>query len=470
MQPGPGQSTIYLAAYPDGKHEPQPESKKMAGETILIVDDNREIIAALTDILLSKDYQVLSASDGRQGLQLALEEEPDLILLDLNLPQLSGYQVLQALREQGNESPIVLMTLYGSENVAVQAFRMGIRDYIAKPLRIPDTLASIERALREERLRRDKERISKQLEKLNRQMEQQLLEMTTLQAIGQSLTSTLDLEEVLSRVVEAACYFSDARESTLLMLDEEEDLLVTQAYHGVDRNHPANRQFQYSTSPLRQAIDSGQPLFLNSVNPDHSIQLNSGYLVQSLLYVPLYIHGDPLGLLGVTDKVDSQAFNQGDARLLTSLASYATIAIENARLYASEKVLARTETVKQMIVTLSHYIKNPLTAISLSTYDLDTKHRQGQVACESDVLKRNLQMIEMNVKEITAVLAILQRLASPQATTYVDGIKMIDIEEQVREEVQAIRKQYPELWDLLGEPHEAKKVEKHAQDHSPRRG
>lgn len=423
----------------------------MASETILIVDANREILAALTEVLHSTGYQVLNANSGRQALSLALEKDPDLVLLDLNLPKLSGYQVLQALRDQGNKAPAVLM-LCGSDNVDVQAFRLGVRDYVTKPLRMPDTLAAIERALREERLRRDRVQVSEQIESLNRQMEQQLLELTTLQAIGQSLTSTLDIEEVLDRVVEAACYFSDARESTLLMLNEAEGVLVTQAYHGVDRNRPADLHFRLSTSPLRQAIESGEPLFLNSGTADHSIKLKTGYLVRSLLYVPLHIHGRPLGLLGVTDKVDQKTFTSEDARLLTSLASYAAIAIENARLYASEKVLARAETVKQMIVTLSHYIKNPLTAISLSTYDLETKQRHGHITCDNDVLKRNLQMIEMNVKEITAVLTILQRLASPQATTYVNGIQMIDIEGQVREEVRAIREQYPELEDLLGHP------------------
>ena len=422
----------------------------MAGEKILIVDDNRQIVAALTDVLQSKGYDVLSAHNGRQGLRLAVEGEPDLILLDWNLPQLSGYQVLEALREQGNRAPVVLTTMYGSESVAVQAFRLGVRDYIPKPLRVPETLAAIEQALAEERLHREKERISLQLEDANRQMEQHLLELATLQAIGQSLTATLDLEEVLSRVVEAACYFSDARESTLFLLDMEQDELTMRAYHGVDRNRPADLRLQYSTSPLRRAIETNRPLFLTSGTEDHSIKLKTGYLVRSLLYVPLHIHDQPLGLLGVTDKTEGQAFNTDDARLLTSLSSYAAIAIENARLYESERDLARAETVKQMIVTLSHYIKNPLTAINLSTYELTNKHEQGQVVCESDLLKRNLQMIEMNIKEITAVLAILQKIASPRATTYVDGIKMIDIEEQVQEQVQRIREEYPELNGLLG--------------------
>jgi signal transduction histidine kinase len=330
---------------------------------------------------------------------------------------------------------------------------LGVRDYIPKPFRVPDTLRAIEQALAEERLRQEKEQISGQLEQVNRQMEQQLLEMTTLQAIGQSLTSTLNLEEVLTRVVEAACYFTDARESSLLLLDQEEDVLITRAYHGVDRREPTRFRLKYSTSPLRRAVDTGEPLFLTSGTADYSIKLRTGYLVRSLLYVPLYIQEQPLGLLGVTDKIGAHAFVQDDARLLTSLASYAVVAIENARLYQSEKELARTETVKQMIVTLSHYIKNPLTAITLSTYDLSTRQNHGQATGEDDTIQRNVQMIEMNVREITAVIAILQQLASPQATTYVNGIQMIDIEDQVREQVQKIRHEYPEIDALLGPSH-----------------
>jgi DNA-binding response OmpR family regulator len=421
----------------------------MTRETILVVDDNKEIVAALTDVLRTQGYTVLSAFTGREGLRLALEKRPDLIMLDWNLPELSGLHVLQALRERGNQAPVVLMTIYGSENVAVQAFRLGIRDYIPKPLRITETLASIERALAEDRLRREKEVISQQLEAANRQLEQQLMELATLQAIGQSVTSVLDLEKVLSRVVEAACYFSDARESALFLIDEAEDVMTLRAHHGVDRSRAPNLRLRYSTSPLRQPIETGEPLFLMSGNTDYSIKLKTDYLVRSLLYVPLYIQDRPLGVLGIMDKLGGRPFTQDDARLLTSLGSYVAIAIENARLYESEKEFARTETVKQMIVTLSHYIMNPLTAINLSTYELSAKNEKGILTSADDSLKRNLRMIEMNIKEIVAVINILQQLASPKSTTYVGDIEMIDIEDEVRRRVERVRAQYPDLDQLL---------------------
>jgi two-component system NtrC family sensor kinase len=421
----------------------------MPEETILIVDDNKEIVSALSDVLQAQGYAIISAHDGRRGLHLALEKEPKLILLDWNLPELSGYQVLKGLREQGSETPVVLMTIYGSESVAIQAFRLGIRDYIRKPLRIPEILAAVERALTEDRLRREKEQIARQLEEANKQMEQQVLELTTMQAIGQSVTSVLELDQVLDRVVEAACYFSNARESSLFLLDEENDVLVLQSYHGIDRNRTPDFHLRYSTSPLHKAIETGQPLFMSSKTTGYSIKLKTDYLVRSLLYVPLDIQERPLGLLGVTDKMDGESFTKDDARMLISLGSYAAIAIENARLYESEKELARASTVKQMIVTLSHYIMNPLTAINLSIYEMATKHEQGIIASSDHSIKRNLQMIEMNIKEIVSVITILQQLASPKSTTYIGDTMMIDIEDEVKRRVEQIRAEYPELESLI---------------------
>jgi len=414
----------------------------MLKETILIVDDNREIVAALTDVLKSKGYVVLAAYDGAKGLELAMAQSPDLILLDWNLPELSGMQVLQALRDQGYLAPVILMTVYGSEIIAVQAFKLGIRDYIRKPVRMPETLDAVEKALAEDRLRREKERISKELADANRRLEQQLLEITTLHAIARSITAVLDLEQVLSRVVDAACYFGTAQEAVLFLLDQESDTLSLRAYHGQDKDRATDFRLKYSTTPLRQAIDTGAPLLLNTNTPGYSIKLKTDYLVRSLLFVPLKIKEKPIGVLGVTDKLGGEPFGPDEVRLLTALADYAAIAIENARLNQSEKELARTETVKRMIVTLSHYIMNPLTAINLSTYELLAKYDQGVMGSTNAGVRRCLQLIEMNVKEIVAVMGILQKLVSPKSVVYVGDIEMIDIEDEVKRRVAKIQDEY----------------------------
>jgi DNA-binding response OmpR family regulator len=136
----------------------------MAGETLLIVDDSREIRNLLDeDILSPMGFSVHTAPDGKAGLDLAVRCRPDLILLDMNMPCISGLEMLAALRRTESTVPAILMTAYGSENVAIEAFRLGVRDYIVKPFTPEEILHSIDRALNESRLARQKEELNRHL-------------------------------------------------------------------------------------------------------------------------------------------------------------------------------------------------------------------------------------------------------------------------------------------------------------------
>ncbi len=132
----------------------------MKNETILIVDDNLEL-QQLLHMLLSHDYAVIKAIDGRQGLEYANKFDPDLILLDMNMPHTSGIEMLEALRETDCKAPVIFITAAGSEYVAVQAFKLGVRDYIPKPFSRGEIEKAIDHALREVRLMREKERLAK---------------------------------------------------------------------------------------------------------------------------------------------------------------------------------------------------------------------------------------------------------------------------------------------------------------------
>jgi DNA-binding response OmpR family regulator len=138
--------------------------KTMAGETILIVDDSREIRTLLDeDVLSPMGFTVQTAGDGMAGLELAARCRPDLILLDMNMPRMSGLEMLAALRKTESTVPAILMTAYGSENVAIEAFRLGVRDYIVKPFTPEEIRQSIDRALNESRLARQKEELDRHL-------------------------------------------------------------------------------------------------------------------------------------------------------------------------------------------------------------------------------------------------------------------------------------------------------------------
>ena len=104
-------------------------------QKVLIIDDRREIIVFLANnILKPKGYDIITAMDGEKGLHKALEEKPDLIIMDLRMPKMNGLEVLAALREEQCHIPVILTTFHGSESVVVEAFRLGIKDYIIKQI------------------------------------------------------------------------------------------------------------------------------------------------------------------------------------------------------------------------------------------------------------------------------------------------------------------------------------------------
>jgi len=136
----------------------------MAREKILIVDDSPDIIEILVrHILTSLEYDTIFALNGKSGLEKVLAEKPDLVLLDLNMPCMGGFEMLHAMREISCDSPVIVMTAAGSETIAVSAFRLGVRDYLIKPFTDDDARRAIDRALLEMRLRRESELLNKDL-------------------------------------------------------------------------------------------------------------------------------------------------------------------------------------------------------------------------------------------------------------------------------------------------------------------
>jgi DNA-binding response OmpR family regulator len=115
---------------------------------ILIVDDEPEIVRGLEDNLRFEGYQTSTASDGREALTVAAREAPDLILLDIMMPGLSGWDVCRALRGQGIDVPIIMLTARGEEGDRVRGLELGADDYITKPFSLRELLARVRAVLR----------------------------------------------------------------------------------------------------------------------------------------------------------------------------------------------------------------------------------------------------------------------------------------------------------------------------------
>ena len=115
---------------------------------ILIVDDEPEMVRGLEDNFRFEGYQTLAARTGKEGLALALSEVPDLILLDIMMPELSGWDVLRALRQKGLDVPVIMLSARGEEVDRILGLELGADDYVTKPFSLRELLARVRAVLR----------------------------------------------------------------------------------------------------------------------------------------------------------------------------------------------------------------------------------------------------------------------------------------------------------------------------------
>jgi DNA-binding response OmpR family regulator len=123
----------------------------MSGETVLIIEDDPTMLRGLKDNFEFKGFTVQTASDGEKGLDTALALKPDLIILDIMLPKVNGYEICRVIRGEGYDMPIIMLTAKGQESDIILGLNIGADDYMTKPFSIKELLARANAFLRRRR-------------------------------------------------------------------------------------------------------------------------------------------------------------------------------------------------------------------------------------------------------------------------------------------------------------------------------
>ena len=314
------------------------------GETILVADDSAEIRKFLEETILKPSgYNVVSVGDGMSALTLALELKPDVILADLNMPNLRGLELIRRLKRDLPALPVILMTAEGSEALAVEALRAGAADYLVKPFDAEYLLAALGRAMALRRRSQDVLKAQAESRAGAQSLERRLHELEALAHIGRTVTAMLDLDQVLTTVVESAVGLTEAEEGSLLLMDEDSGDLTMRASMNFDDEFARTFRLKVEDSLAGQVIASGQPVILDEGAPQ---KIKTSYLVHSLLYVPLRARGRTIGVLGVDNRKAGRSLTKEDMTVVMAMADYAAIAIDNARLYnRSEAERVKLETI-----------------------------------------------------------------------------------------------------------------------------
>jgi CheY-like chemotaxis protein len=321
----------------------------MAGETVLIIEDRRENIVHLANnVLKPNGYQVITAMDGERGLKRITIDQPDLVVMDLNMPKMDGLEVLAALQERGVDTPVILTTFYGSEQVAQQAMRLGAVDYVVKPYEVETMLSAVQKALARPRARaapaeKEETHAPERAMPLTRQVERWMRDMNILTRVGKALVGLLDLDRVCIRATEAAIYVTRADHAFLYLARPGHDGLWLRAARGPDDPRARLLEERVEAGLAVEVAASGAIALRSKAPADVALFEVVGESLGAMIAAPLRWQGRVIGVLAAARRPGETAFGEYDTEWLSGLADYAAIAVQNAQAYEAQAQQPRGE-------------------------------------------------------------------------------------------------------------------------------
>lgn len=301
-----------------------------SGEQILIVESDPDIADLIgRQSLQPLGYQVTVVGDAASALKRAVQTPPDLILANLNLPGLSGKDLIAALNSQGVKSPLIIIAEKGQEADAIQAFRLGSTDVMFWPVRDTEVVSIVERALRQTQETRERQKLDRQLKAANDELQKRLRDLTNILSIAKAVVSITDQRVLFDRILESALQLAEADMCWLMLRDDKSKTYLLRA----QRNLP-EAWAKKMNQPVDDGISSlvalsGESLLMNGV-PLQKFKLAA--LGKSAGVIPIKIQNEVIGLLIVARKNDRE-FSRDAQTMLEAMADYASISLVNARLF-----------------------------------------------------------------------------------------------------------------------------------------
>lgn len=314
----------------------------MAGERVLVFDTrqvNRDFF--LYQVLRPAGYVPIIADSWDAALRQALDSPPDLMILPLTADGQLPADLIRKVLQRSPETAVLVMTPQWSEQLAVQCRELGtqVTGHLSFPLNVAASIAAIERGLSKVRIQREVRRLTAPLAAANQETQNRVRELQVLIAVIRSVTSLMDLQQVLVRVVEAAVYLTGAEEGSLLLVDEESGELYMRAAKNFDQEFAKTFRLPAQDSLAGRCVRSGEPVMVSQRGRQ---KIKTAYLVQSILYVPITVRSTTIGALGVDNRISTRAFTPWHTRVLQALADSAAVSIENAKLYEALQAKVRT--------------------------------------------------------------------------------------------------------------------------------
>jgi DNA-binding response OmpR family regulator len=378
---------------------------KTPAERILLVESDAEIKELIVhQALLPLGYQVQSAENANEAINLAVQSTPDLVIVDLNLPGLSGKDLLVALNSQGLQVPVIVIAGKGQENNVIQAFRLGGTDYLLWPTREAEVVSAVERALKQVRERHARERLDKQLKDTNTELQHRVRELTTIFSIGKAVVSITDQRVLFDKIVEGMVYAAEAEHGFLLIRDEKSRTFILTAQYNLPETWSSRKGKPLDDGVSSLVALSGETL---AIHGEPLLRFKLASLGKSAIVVPIKVKGEVIGIL-VAVRKENRPFESTMQSLLGALADYASVSLVNARLFRAlqeslDSSKANEKKKVEQLQNLHHEMQPLLQSITYPIElllankigNLTVEQRQALLSAQNS-LQQAMKLIESN--------------------------------------------------------------------------
>lgn len=297
---------------------------------ILIVTADPQANALLERVLQSIGYQTATYPDFSSAKERLERVPPAMLVIGQTLRDGMGLDFAAYTLRRFPALPVIICLDDASPSMLASVLRAGITDFLTTPLSPEEIIKAAQHSMQVCQQRRDWALL--ETRRHTTTLKSQVSDLETLAQLGRSVTSTLDIDSVLTSVVEAAVQITGAEEGNLLLLDETSGEMYVRAARNFNDEFVRTFRLPVQDSLAGSVLRTGQPVRIDESTPQ---KIKTSYLVHSLLYVPLQRSGKVFGVLGVDNRTRRLNFQEQHVHLLSAMADFASIALENARLFSN---------------------------------------------------------------------------------------------------------------------------------------
>ncbi len=385
----------------------------MSKGCILVVDDDLSVRTLCVDLLEKEGYKVHDVESGEQALEFINNNNYNLLLLDINLPNINGVEVLKRVKNNHFQCEVIMMTAYGNVKTAVESMRLGAYDYISKPFDVKKFALLISHCL-------EKQNLVTEVSELK--------EIAALYNLSKAMNSTMNPEELLNLILKSACKSLQADGGSLILIDQKKKELTVRNYLMMvdDKILTKKVRVNEKIGDLKNKMRESGIMTERWEMSEYFEFEEEVESVKSRVIVPLIIKDEVIGIVNLKRLKEDKRFVEQDMKLLSIFAKDAALAIENTRAYRAledakinleEDVKERTKellkaqeqlvqsekmsALGQLAAGVAHQLRNPLYVImSAVQFCLSKFNLEKEVKKNLEVILRNIENADKVVKEL----------------------------------------------------------------------